>query len=129
MLTFLFRNLNGKPLQALVAELAREHQADVVMLAECGIPPDKLLAELNRGRPGGSRPPDPGSQCERIVIYPRLPGRCRRRVLESVTYFWHLIDQVLLRPSLLPPFRNEGLRIPDRAGTTSLLTDTGVPSR
>jgi len=48
---------------------------------------------------------------------------------QHVTYFWNMFDQVLLRPSLMDRFRDDSLRILDRAGTRSFLTRTGRPSK
>lgn len=48
MTTFLFWNLNRKPLQGLVVNLALEYRVDVLMLVESeGISPHSLLEELN----------------------------------------------------------------------------------
>lgn len=47
MITFLFWNLNRKPLQEVVTRLVRRHAVDVLMLAECNMSPDHMLAELN----------------------------------------------------------------------------------
>jgi len=52
MTTFLSWNLNGKPLQDLVANLARSRDVDVVILLECEIGVTDLLQSLN---PPGSR--------------------------------------------------------------------------
>ena len=35
---------------------------------------------------------------------------------EQVAYFWHMFDQVLLRPAVLPMFQNDTLKIIDRVG-------------
>lgn len=57
------------------------------------------------------------------------PGTYYYGSSESVAYFWHVFDQVLLRPDLLPYFRNEDLLVPTSDGTTSLLTERGRPDR
>ncbi|MBY0229241.1 MAG: hypothetical protein K2W96_08195 [Gemmataceae bacterium] len=44
-------------------------------------------------------------------------------------HFWHMLDQVVLRPSLLPSFPERRLRILDSAGGTSLVTTSGLPDR
>jgi hypothetical protein len=257
MLTFLFWNLNGQPLQSLVARLAHDHDVDVLMLAECSLASDDLLAELNHGQVRKFSPPDRHSLCERIMIFPRFSNRFLTRVVESgkhtfrqvrapgnqtvllgvvhlgsklhrspasqsqaatglryvveqaekrvghnrtvlvgdwnmnpfedgmvsaaglhgvmtralasqvsrvidgepyrfffnpmwglfgdttpgppgsyyyrssehVAHFWHLFDQMLLRPELLPFFRAEDLFVLDRADTTSLLSKAGLPDR
>lgn len=253
MTTFLFWNLNKSPLEALVAELAVIHQADVLILAECEIPSYVMLEALNQNP--GSMFHLTDSQCEKIVIYARFareliqqkfesnrltvrrlmfPGseevllaavhqpsklywskesqsfECvelasticsiekdvghRRTVLvgdfnmnpfesgivaanglnavmsrnvaardsrtvqgrdyaffynpmwghfgdavdgpsgtfyhgssEQVAYFWHMFDQVLIRPELLSIFRNEDLKILSRGSEKSFLTANGMP--
>ena len=50
MATFLFWNLNRKPLEHLLAKMAREHSADVLLLAECEIGYAALLEALNEGQ-------------------------------------------------------------------------------
>jgi hypothetical protein len=44
-----------------------------------------------------------------------------------VSYFWHLYDQVLLRPVLMDGLRE--LKILDAEGSTSLLGGQGYPNR
>jgi hypothetical protein len=44
-------------------------------------------------------------------------------------HFWHVFDQVLLRPALLPYFRDDGLTVPTSIDGTSLLDDNGCPDR
>ena len=46
---------------------------------------------------------------------------------EPVNYFWHMYDQVLLRPDLIPFFPNRELRILTHTGSDSLITDSGRP--
>ncbi|MFN0107787.1 MAG: endonuclease/exonuclease/phosphatase family protein [Blastocatellia bacterium] len=43
------------------------------------------------------------------------------------TYFWNIFDQVLLRPALLPYFRNDDLKILTSDGVETLLTERGLP--
>lgn len=47
MITFLFWNLKRNPLQEIVASLAMRREVDVIMLAECTIPPAVMLKSLN----------------------------------------------------------------------------------
>lgn len=54
MTTFLFWNLNKKPLATSVVELASGQNADVLLLAECSIEPSRLKTALN---PKGSTDP------------------------------------------------------------------------
>lgn len=48
---------------------------------------------------------------------------------EHMIYFWNTFDQVLLRPSLLPFFRNEEMKVLTDDGETRLLLDSGLPNR
>jgi hypothetical protein len=47
--TFLCWNLNGRPIQHLVAELAKSRDVDVLVLLECTIKVEDLLSALNSG--------------------------------------------------------------------------------
>jgi hypothetical protein len=44
-----------------------------------------------------------------------------------VNLFWNIFDQVLVRPSLMPRFSPEDIRVVESDGARSLLTDKGVP--
>lgn len=55
------------------------------------------------------------------------PGTYHYRQSEQVAYFWHMFDQVLVRPSLLSAFRNEDLTVLESDGETSLLNRSGAP--
>jgi hypothetical protein len=48
MLTFLFWNLQKKPLQDSLYRLVERHKVDVLLLAENAVPIDKILLALNR---------------------------------------------------------------------------------
>jgi exonuclease III len=48
---------------------------------------------------------------------------------EHVEYFWHMFDQVLIRPELLDCFRNESLQILTAVGDESLVSKSGRPGR
>ena len=50
-----------------------------------------------------------------------------RRGRENI--FWHMLDQALLRAELLPFFRDDSLEIVTRIGSTSLLTNSGIPDK
>ena len=71
MTTFLFWNLNRKPHHDIVANLARQYEVDVIMLAECSVEPALLLITLNP--PGTAEyhyAPSPG--CTKIEIFTRF---------------------------------------------------------
>ena len=84
MTTFLFWNLNKKPLQSLIAKLVCEHDVDVLVFAECSISPDVLLQSINRS--GRTYSYSPSDSCERIEIYTRFSPEFSRPVLDG-TYF------------------------------------------
>ncbi len=44
-------------------------------------------------------------------------------------YFWNIFDQVLLRPAVLPYFRNEDLKILTSDGVETLLSEKGLPDK
>lgn len=56
-------------------------------------------------------------------------GTFYRGSSEQVEYFWHMFDQVLIRPELLSIFRNEELKILTGVSETSFLTGNGLPKR
>ncbi len=80
MITFLFWNIKKKLLSDRVRNLVVAHAADVVVLAECHIPPATIVAAL--GATGtGSFALVPGSG-SRLQLYTRLP-----------TTRWHALYQ------------------------------------
>ncbi|HEY6334051.1 MAG TPA: hypothetical protein VI756_32345, partial [Blastocatellia bacterium] len=57
----------------------------------------------------------------------RVPGTHYYEQSEQVVLFWHMFDQVLIRPDLIPHFRGETLQIVTKCGDTPLLTARGMP--
>ena len=57
MATFLFWNLNKKPLLCQIATLCHEHKVDVFILAESGLSTVELLEALNGGQRAQFRVP------------------------------------------------------------------------
>ena len=43
--------------------------------------------------------------------------------------YWHMLDQVVVRPDVVPMFDHDGLRIVTSLGADSFVTDSGVPDR
>lgn len=43
-------------------------------------------------------------------------------------YFWHMFDQVLIRPELVEQFQNSSLEIISKIGGTDLLDRSGQPN-
>jgi len=71
MITFLFWNLNRKPLQQLLAALAEEHDVDILILAECSIGIADLLVALNSNQ--ARKYSLTFSASDRLLILARLP--------------------------------------------------------
>ena len=107
MTTFLFWNLGRRPLQAAVSAIARQNEVDVIMLAECLLPPNTLLRALNPiGRSDYHYAP---GLCKKIKIFTRFPAHFVPPLLEN--------DRTTIRH----------LRIP--ATTDILLAVTHLPSK
>ena len=92
MTTFLFWNLNRKPIQHLIAALAAEHDVDVLILAECNIPLAALLVALNDDQ--DEKYSVPFSLSERLLVLSRFPPQSIRPLFE---------DAYLSIRSLKPP--------------------------
>jgi hypothetical protein len=60
---------------------------------------------------------------------PGPPGTYYYASSTQVCLFWHMFDQVLIRPQLLDFFDDESLRIIDSSSGVSLLTPSGMPDR
>ena len=56
------------------------------------------------------------------------PGTYFRADASHICHFWHMFDQVLLRPALLDFFQPHNLRILTSTGTTSLADKDGTPN-
>ncbi len=57
------------------------------------------------------------------------PGTYFRRSGGEVNYFWHILDQVLIRPSLLKFLDKDAVNIVTEVGGMSLLTSRGHPNK
>jgi hypothetical protein len=98
VLKFLFWNLNGKALKDRVATLARNHDIDVVVLAECVIPSDTLLQVLQRET---GQPFTYGfTLLEEMPVYARFPERSLRTLQEDPD------TRLSLRQLILPSGRD-----------------------
>lgn len=78
MATFLFWNLNGKLLQSQVATLCREHEVDIMILAESKLSRAALLEALNERQASKFR--TPFNPSTRLSFFIRYPARCLRPV-------------------------------------------------
>lgn len=92
MTSFLFWNLQKKPLEGLVSELAEAHEVDVLILTECTIPAHIILEALNQR--AGSMFQLTDSQCEEIVIYTRFSSEFLQKQLDD--------SRLTIRRLLLP---------------------------
>jgi hypothetical protein len=57
------------------------------------------------------------------------PGSYYYKGSGQVNYYWNMFDQVLCRPDLLERFSSKHVAVLTEAGSTSLLSDQGVPDR
>ena len=71
MTTFLFWNINKKPIQALITNIALQHDVDVIMLAESQIPPSTLIKTLNKSSQV-LYDYSPQRGCEKIELYTKF---------------------------------------------------------
>ena len=81
MATFLFWNLNGKLLQNQIVSLCREHQVDIMILAESKLPRTALLEALNERQASKFR--TPFNPSTRLSFFMRYPARCLRPILDD----------------------------------------------
>jgi len=81
MTTFLFWNINRKPLEGLLLLLLEEHLPDLVILAECEIPTAILRARLGQQQVRYRILEDDPSP--RLVFLSRLPKRAIRLVSDE----------------------------------------------
>jgi endonuclease/exonuclease/phosphatase family metal-dependent hydrolase len=76
MTRFLFWNLNRQDLHGFVRDLARQENADVVILAECPTKPARLLEELNAEAPDYAKAPADSPDYADAPDYQYAPGNC-----------------------------------------------------
>ena len=81
MATFLFWNLNRKPLQNAIVHLCQEHMVDVLILAESRIPDAELLEALNRGQ--SSKFQLPFNLSKRLSFFIRFPRDSFKPILDD----------------------------------------------
>jgi hypothetical protein len=81
MLSFLFWNVNRKPLQAIIANLVLHYKVDVLMLAECSIAPAVLLRTLNQS--GESKYHYAPSLCKKVQLFTSFDDKLIRPIFEA----------------------------------------------
>ena len=103
---FLFWNLNQRDIPDLIGRLARAELVDVLILAECGSTPARLLEALN----AESTEYDFGfSSCHRLRVFTRFDAGMMPAVLET--------DRITIRQLKLPgrrPLLVAGVHLPSK---------------
>jgi endonuclease/exonuclease/phosphatase (EEP) superfamily protein YafD len=80
-LSFLFWNLQNRPLAGRLASLAADRNADVIVLAECATAPEELCEVLSRTGQGTFHLPY--SVARKLVLLTRLPSGWVRPVFDD----------------------------------------------
>jgi len=96
MITFLFWNIKKQPLENVVANLAWQHQVDVLLLAECNIPPSVMLETLNQHESLYDYAPD-NHAASKIRVFTRFPNELIPHVGPNLNNRW-TIRQLQLSP-------------------------------
>lgn len=97
MTNFLFWNIKQNRIEDIIASVARRHEVDVLILAECTIPVGVMLTALNpESESEHLFHLTVGGRCKRITIYTRLP----RNSIESLEDY--SADKYTLRQLKLP---------------------------
>jgi hypothetical protein len=77
---FLFWNLARRDIPGFVHNLTRQEDVDVLILAECRIPPARLLEELNAASPDYQYAP---GNCGHLIFFTRFDSRFLTPLFES----------------------------------------------
>lgn len=101
MITFLFWNINSRPITHIVSDITLKNDIDVLMLVESNIPPENLLRNLNKDTMQPQYRFPSGIICESIHVYTRFSKRFTRVVVESNRLTIRSIDLPGLSPILL----------------------------
>jgi hypothetical protein len=94
MASFLFWNLNGKPLQKTISRLAAIYKVDVLMFVELSFNPYEFLSELNKSNRQQKYFYSPGIGCEKIHVFTKFNHKYIKPVYES--------DRLTIRHLKLP---------------------------
>lgn len=126
-MTFLFWNLNRKPLAPVVAAVARQHEVDVVILAECVELHGAVLTALA----AALRVPffHAGSQCDRIKIYSRFSPDNLKPVLDHDHYTVRSVRGAEARETLLVAAHLPSKLHFDAESQQSMLCELGLQIR
>lgn len=93
MTTFLFWNLHKKPLTPIIANLAFQHDVDVLMLVECVVSEAAILQSLNR-KDKAEYYPTKSIGCKKVIIYTKFNPQFLQLVHET--------DRLTIRALKLP---------------------------
>lgn len=114
-LNFLFWNINRKPLTKEIANIAKHHNIDVILLAECQLNNVELLLELN-SESVDYELPNPIFQSDRIKVFTKFSSNFIIPVAdESKNRFtafkikFPIIEEILVFGVHLPDLRNNQL--------------------
>lgn len=91
--SFLFWNLNKKPLQKIVSKLSFYYDVDILMFAECSVPSHIMLMNLNKYNDPYFHY-SPCIECKKILIFSRFNHRYLKPKLET--------DRLTIRHFKLP---------------------------
>jgi exonuclease III len=80
MLSFLFWNIDNKPVGSTIASIAEEKNIDIIILAECDAV-DRILVAINKSPNGYELAASPG--CDKIKIFTRFSNKFVRPIVES----------------------------------------------
>jgi len=98
MITFLFWNLNKKPLAQKIAKITKRKRVDLIILAECSIPSDEMLSSLiqSTGEPFFRS----YSQSAKLALYTKFSKRFFKPVSDAPR---HTIQRLSLplKPEIL----------------------------
>jgi hypothetical protein len=82
MTNFLFWNLNNKPLQEVIANLAHKYDIDVLMFVECDISVYDILTSLNSG-PLVMYNYVPKIGCDKVELFVKFPPEFIQAIYET----------------------------------------------
>src|SRR5947209_4302211 len=111
MLTFLFWNIQKKPLLHRVARLTGRHTVDVLILVECAADPAEVLTSLNGS--GGLVWQYPPSFATKVRLFTRLPATSLIELFNDASGRLTIRE---VRPSDGSPFLLAGVHLPSKFG-------------
>lgn len=110
MITFLFWNIQKKPLQHRVARIADRYCVDIVVLAECEVPTADMVSALNAPAAEANwiQPP---AGVRRLHLFTRLPPGS---VIDRFTEASHRMTVREIRPATGTPFLLAAVHLPSK---------------